>query len=366
MNHPCDDSRVLPLPLSVDAIDREWLTAALGVGAPGVRVDNVEVVDINHGTCTKIRLRLEMDEAGQRAGIPETVILKGGFESHSREMFITHEKEVRAYRDLFPSLKLPSPACYFAGLDRENRQGIVIIEDLVARGVAFCHPLKPQTYDEVARRLSVLATFHADSWNSPGLNPGERWEWVEEIVPSFAPYMGQFFRPDIWKGLTTSPRGAAASVRFHEMEWMIDTLERLVGLSRELPHCILHGDTHLGNLYVDPDGTPGFFDPQPHSGPSLVEVAYHVGGALDPADRARWEDDLLRHYLDELKRNGVQPPGFDEAKRCYSAFLALGYCIFLVNATEFQPEAINTAYTARFSTAMLECNTLEILRELAG
>jgi len=364
MSHRRDDSQVLPLPLRVDAIDREWLTAALGVGAPGVCVDDFGIVDINHGTCTKIRLRLGMDDAGRRSGIPQTVILKGGFESHSREMFLTHEKEVQAYRDLFPFLKLPSPTCYFAGLDAENRQGIVIIEDLVARGAAFCHPLKPQTYDEVARRLSVLAKFHAGSWNTTEVNPGGRWEWVDDIVPSFAPYMGQFFTPEVWEGLTSSPRGAAASVCFHDLGWMMDTLERLVGLSRELPYCILHGDTHLGNLYVDPDGTPGFFDPQPHYGPSLVEVAYHVGGALDPADRARWEDDLLRHYLDELRRNGVQSPGFDEAKRCYSAFLPLGYLIFLVNATDFQPEAINTAYTARFSTAMLECGTLDILREI--
>ena len=54
----------------------------------------------------------------------------------------------------------------------------------------------------------------------------------------------------------------------------------------------------------------------------------------------------------------------DDAMQQYAAFLALGYCIFLVNDTEFQTEAINTAYTARFGAAMLDNRTLEIIAAL--
>lgn len=365
MNPNARPKEHFPLPLHIGDITREWLTAALGVYFPGVTVLNSQIVDVNNGTCTKIRVRLEMDEKGKGAGIPETVILKGGFEPHSRAMSNMHRMEARAYRDVLPVLKLLSPLCYFADFEEESQQGIVIIEDLVARGVSFCHPQTPQTHEQVARRLTDLARFHARTWGGVELGPGGRWDWTHDVIASFYPHFGPFFEDGSWEKWVNSPRGAAASVRFHDKRWMADALRKLVRFTAPMPKCVLHGDTHLGNLYIDPDGSPGFFDPQPHRGPGMYEVAYHVGGALDIADRRRWEGALVRHYLDELAREGVQIPGFDDAMHQYSAFLALGYCIFLLNDTEFQTEAINTAYTARFSAAMLENHTVEILAAMS-
>ncbi|WP_167854920.1 phosphotransferase [Mangrovimicrobium sediminis] len=361
MNSSAGTTDYYPLPLTIEAITADWMTRALRQKAPGITVERVEVVDLIRGTCTKIRLRLEVDEAGQRAGIPPTVILKGGFEPHSRAMSNMHRMEALAYGELLVENPLLSPVCYFAGYEEEQQQGIVIIEDLVARGVTFCHPQVPQTYAQVARRLEVLAGFHARTWDSPALQPGGRWDCTHDVIAAFAPYMSQFFTDEIWTRWTSSPRGAAASTRFHSMQWMRETLDKLVQFSQRFPKCVIHGDTHLGNLYEDPDGSPGFFDPQPHQSPGMYEVAYHVGGALDPADRKRWESALVQHYLDALAGHGVTPPAFDVAMQQYAAYLALGFCIFLVNDDIFQTEAINTVYTARFSAAMLENNTLDVL-----
>jgi len=365
MDIPAAGHAPIPLPLGIDEITGAWLTAALQVKAPGVAVENFGIVDINRGTCTKIRLSLQMDAAGKKAGIPETVILKGGFEAHSREMCMTHEKEVQAYRDILPQLELNTPICYFADYDAERRQGIVIIEDLVARGVTFCNPLKPQTYQEVARRLSALAAFHARSWDSPKLQPGGEWHGIEDLLLSLSHYMDYFLRSGKLEEYIASPRGAAISVRFQDREWIATALAQLPQLSPDTPQCLFHGDTHLGNLYVDPDGTPGFFDPQVLRGPSLSEVAYHITCALDTGDRKRWEGALVNHYLDELAQHGIEPLEFDQAMKLYSAYLVYGFCIFLVNDSHFQSEAINTAYTARFSAAMLENRTIEVLQAMA-
>jgi hypothetical protein len=273
--------------------------------------------------------------------------------------------EVRGYREVLHTLKLHSPACYFADFDPARQQGIVIMEDLVARGVTFCNPLQPQTHDQVARRLSSLARFHAQTWNSPGFASGGPWSWTDDWMPSFVIHMRQYLEPAIWRGFVQSPRGAAASVRFHDRGWMSEALERMSLLSQRLPRCVAHGDTHLGNLYVDPDGTPGFFDSLPQRGPALLEVAYHMAGALDPADRRRSEGALLQHYLDELGLNGVDPPRFEDSLRNYAAFLAYGYCVFLINESYYQSEAINTAYTARFSAAMLDHDTIGLLQAIA-
>ena len=143
-----------------------------------------------------------------------------------------------------------------------------------------------------------------------------------------------------------------------------EALRRIQILAAQLPQAVVHGDTHLGNLYVEPDGTPGFFDSLPHRWSGVAEITYHIGGALDPVDRRASERELIRGYLEELARHGISPPDLDETMRHYAAFLAYGFCIFIVNDAVWQPEAINTAYTARFSAAMMDNDTIGALEEI--
>ena len=138
---------------------------------------------------------------------------------------------------------------------------------------------------------------------------------------------------------------------------MYDALDRMAVVADALPSCALHADTHLGNLYVDVDGEPGFFDVISMSGPGILEITYHLGCALDPATRRRHEGPLIQVYLDELRAHGVMPPSFDEAFHQYQVFLAYGYMVFIINEVIFQSPANNTAYTARFSQAMLDHDT---------
>jgi hypothetical protein len=358
------DVAAYPLPIDIGAITNAWLTAALRTRAPGVTVRRHDVIDINSGTCTKIRLRLDLDEAGRAAGIPELVILKGGFEPHSRHLWYMHESEVRGYTDVLPDAALRSPACYFAGFDAERAQGIIIMDDLVARGVTFCHPQRPQTPDQVAYRLGVLARHHARTWGSADLEPGGRFAWAMEAFDNARMHFGPMFAADNWRHYVDSPRGAAASVRFHDGVWLREALDKLYRYSLTVPQSLIHGDTHLGNLYIDIDGEPGFFDSLPQRAPAMYEVAYHVTCALDLADRPIYEDELVRGYAAELARHGVAVPPHEELMRQFGIFLALGYCVFILNSSEFQLEAINTAYTARFSAAMLDHDTKGLIAVL--
>jgi hypothetical protein len=351
-----------PLPTSIAGITPAWLDAALKAWNPAVAVKDAEVLDVNHGTCTKIRIRLEMDEAGRAAGIPERVILKGGFEPHSRMMDYMHHQEVHAYADVAPHTPLRFPACYFAGFDAGAKQGIVIMEDLVARGVTFLHPQRPDRPEAVAERLMRIARHHALTWDKPDIRPGGRFDWATHIADET--YFATVLTPEIWPGYVDSARGAAASVCFHDLDWMKATMAKLNRFARTLPTMLIHGDTHLGNLYVDTDGEPGFFDSLPHLAPAMYEVSYHITGALDVPDRRRHERALVAHYRDELIRCGVAPPPLEEFMHQFGCFLANGYAIFLVNASDFQPEAINTAYTARFSSAMLDHDTIGLVAAL--
>ena len=351
-----------PLPVTIEALTPAWLQAALRVKYPEITLRGARLLDVNHGTCTKIRFALDLDDAGRAAGIPERVILKGGFETHSRMMAYMHAQEVHAYADVAPHSPLRFPNCHFAGFDEAMGQGIVIMDDLVARGVEFLHPQAPLSPEAVARRLTMLARHHAMTWTRPGGTVDSRYAWATNVADST--YFATVFKPEIWRGYVNSARGAAASVCFHDLDWMIGAMAKVNHLCRTLPVMVLHGDTHLGNLYVDVDGEPGFFDSLPHLAPAMYEVSYHVTGALDVPVRRAHERALVAHYREELIRCGVAAPSLETFMDEFGCFLANGYAIFLVNASEFQPEAINTAYTARFSSAMLDHDTIGLLERV--
>ena len=206
-----------------------------------------------------------------------------------------------------------------------------------------------------------MARYHAATWNSPAFEPGGRFEWIGGRHEGWSvTYQQHYLDPERWNHYMSLPRGAAVATCLQDRNWMVRALASLGELHRRSSVCLCHGDTHLGNLYEEADGTPGFFDAQVAKGPWHLEVTYHVVCALDIADRRRHERDLLRHYLGELHRNGVEAPSFDSAWEAHRREVTYGLFIFLINETRFQTEAVNTAYTARFGTAALDYGTHEL------
>src|SRR3546814_4799515 len=89
---------------------------------------------------------------------------------------------------------------------------------------------------------------------------------------------------------------------------------------------LLHGDTHLGNIYLLPDGRAGLLDWQlVVRGHHMHDVNYIVTTALSIGDRRNHERDLLAYYLDRLKAHGVAAaPDFEESWNEYKRCLVWG------------------------------------------
>jgi hypothetical protein len=351
----------MALPLETGGITAAWLEAALRFRYPELGLQSVQIEDVILGTSTKIRARPGY-VPGRSAGLPETLIVKGGFESHSPSMKEMYVNEIRAYRDVLPFVEMNAPACYYAGSDPGSHQSIVIMEDLKPKGVVFLHAQRPQSPAQVAQRLKAMARYHAQTWNSPDFAPGQRWDFITGRHEDWSViYQDRYLVPEVWRHYMESPRGAAVSIRLHDGEWMRGALRALGRYHQQFQPCLIHGDTHLGNLYEEADGEPGFFDMQVARAPWFTEVTYHIVAALDIADRPKAEETLLRHYLDALKQQGIAAPTFAQAWDAYRREIAYGLFIFLINETRFQTEAINTAYAARFGAAALQHGTIELL-----
>ena len=68
------------------------------------------------------------------------------------------------------------------------------------------------------------------------------------------------------------------------------------------PHTLLHGDPHVGNTYVLPDGRVGFLDWQVlHRGHHALDLGYFLQGALTPRTDATNEAALVGTYHDALE-----------------------------------------------------------------
>jgi hypothetical protein len=357
------------LPREIADISAEFLTQALRQRFPGITVKDFKIPFVHHGFTTVLRLDLDLDEAGKASGLASRIVLKGGFEPQTRgiagEFAIgPFLMEVGAYRTL-PGLGLNMPDCYFAECDMNETEGpqiILLMEDLARRGAKFGHGLVPHTVEQVRNRITAVAAFHARTWDSPELAEGGRYSiFPRNVNTVFKAYFVHMAPPDLWKKFCELPRGAACAVQFHDLDWVHRAMDFMIKLEDSIPNCVSHGDLHAGNLFEEPDGTPGFYDALPVRQAPMCEVCYHMVNVLDQGVRSRHERELVDHYRKELIRNGVTAPSLDELMFQYAAFMPYGYLTFMVNSSNWQTESFNTAHAARYNVAMLEHGVRDII-----
>lgn len=355
------------LPVAPDEVTAGWLTEALRDRHPGITVKSMKVAPALLGTAGKIRVRVTYDAAGVAAGLPTSLVVKGGFSAHREMMYREYMLEARFYAEVAPRLPgIRVPHCHYAHWDDSQRQALIILEDLDARGATFCRVQQPLTFAQAASQLDLQATYHAQWWMSDAFKPGGELAWVEALDPLPEGVAGTYQRgqlqPGVYAHYMGLPRGVAVSRMFHDRDRMERAMERLRVVDRSGPHCFLHVDPHLGNLYIDADGAAGLLDWQaPRKGPWVHDFAYFLISSLDVLDRRSWEHDLLRHYLNALHARGVSAPAFDEAWHAYRQQAVYGLYYWLVNPVEFQAEENNCAVAPRFAFAAIDHGTFELL-----
>ena len=338
-------------------ITPEWLDGILADRNPGLLVDGVSIVDVQHGACTKVRVAVRTN----RNDFPSSLMMKAGFEPHSAAMRGMHVNEYHAYADLLPTVQLNAPRCYGAVMDDEGLAR-VILEDLCLRDVRFLSLQSPSGFDLAARFLEGLARLHARWWNAPDL--ATRFAWAPDTSESsLAHYFSLLTTPEQFERYVTAPRGALMPKVLLDPDRIRAAHRAMTAahISENVAMVINHGDMHLGNLYLDADGTPGFLDMQPRLGAWSIDVSYFLIAGLDWVDRRRWEVALLQHYLQCLKQEGIEPPMLDAALAAYRRDVIWGFLIWLLNSSRFQTEANNTAAAARFAMAMIDHDSFVVL-----
>lgn len=341
-------------------ISAEWMTAALAGRHPGAVVDTVTVQLRDDGTNRRARLGLTYAEGDG----PATVFVKGVDPDHRELIKLTSGlyHEPRLF-NADVELPLEHPVVYASIIDEDAEDFVMVMEDLTARGADPRDATRPLTVEQAASGLRGLARMHGMYW-------GERISGRPELswVEPFEPFDGLEFAPlpaaQERLSADTPPEILALNIG----ELVNDIWKPYIRSLTRAPQTLLHGDPHIGNTYLLPNGELGFLDWQVlRRGNWSLDVGYFLQGALTTEDRRAHERDLLAQYRAALDLPAGELPDPDEIWLRYRASVAHGLATWLATASAgelWQRPDIALALAQRYSMAYGDLHTREALAEI--
>ena len=336
-----------PVPSNLATLlEPTWLARALSDIGGDDRIVEVEALETSRTLAAKVRFRVTVEDAtGSRRTTAYCV--KAHFDDDGPA---TLASEARFYRDLAPRVGIRTPRVYYTGLDEATGRALVVMEDVVGNGGRFLDARQPYSIETTRDSLGQLARLHAATWGEP-VPAG--CDWLE---PRIAP-MAAAFPADALQTLLDDGRGHDVSAELRDAK----LLQAAVRATGEAPAtCLLHGDTHSGNVYLDAEGRACWLDWQViQPGHWSTDIAYHLATVLDVDDRRTHEAALLRHYLGELEAQGAAAPPFDDAWEAYTLGFAFGY--FLWTITRISSRAIVLIHFPRIAAALADHDTFRRL-----
>jgi hypothetical protein len=358
------------IPTRLDQVDAAWLSQALGQQHPGVQVTQVETSDFLGYKPNKARLQLQYNAVGERAGLPTSLIVKGGFkQAPSGETLsgldIGLELELLAYQDLVPHVAALSPHCHYLHFDAQRYDGVMLLEDLSPTGAVFLKERQALEQHEAQAFIDAMARLHAPWLDGAAFSAGGRFgpdsSLAERTERLQSQYLDQLVHPQRWPELMTQPRGAALPRLLQDAPRLSAAYQRLKAVLRDCPQTLVHGDEHLGNLYLDGQGRAGFIDWCARREPWVIGFTYFLLSTLDALDRRAWERPLLQRYLDGLRAHGAHAPSFEQAWYLYRCSTLYPLLTWINNSAKWQPEAVNTRNAQRAAWAVIDHNALDLL-----
>jgi hypothetical protein len=331
----------VPVPDSLEqALSADWLTAALGV----------DVVDVTPGPVVdriSTNARFSIQQADGRA---QDLCVKGYFNDIGRAARYIGAPEAYFYRDLAAATGVRTLRSVYADVDPVTQHGVIITDDIVAQGGSFLDANTPYTPDQTAQTLTEFARLHATTWEAA------RWAdapWLEPRLGRVLEVWGEQDTLDIIDRNLNGPNGERTPPEVRDAIGLIDAYRGVIAIATVGPWCVIHGDAHVGNVFLDGAGTPSLVDWQlVQRGAWYLDVGYHIASTLPVEERRGNERDLLRHYLDALASHGVTPPSWEEAWPAIAFGMLHGF--FLWGITKKVHPAIIETLLHRLGTAVAD------------
>ncbi len=354
-----------PLLRQASDVTPEWLTDVLGragVLAEGASVCTFETAPIGTGQMADTtRFTLTLDEAG--AG-PASVVGKfASADDQSRGTGLAlraYEIEVRFYREVAARVGARLPKTYLAEVEPDTGWFTLLMEDIA--GAAQGDQIEACGPDVAAAVLEEMAGLHAPCWEAPEL---EGLEWLNRSTPESEGFLVALVS-SLLPGFLERYADELAPEHKEVCRLFAEHLPAYLRL-RGGPRTASHGDFRLDNLLFQAD------DPRPvvvdwqtagWAGAS-VDVAYFIGGCLSTGDRRAHEPELLAHYHDALRRQGVRDYPLEQlradARRDTFAGILMAIVASMVVQRTERGDLMFLTSTTRHAQHVLDADALALL-----
>lgn len=353
------------LPSLPEDVTASWLGSVLRQ-----RVKSIETINIVlNATASKIFLSITYEDDDAATPRPATVCIKGGFspamlamEGYGEILRLMYSREVKFYNLVAPKVtKMSLPKVWWAGEnvgeDFSQGQAIIIMEDL-NNGFTFGNPEEDWTVERVKSGVEQLAALHAGTW---GTSATGEFSW---ITPAYEHVMlGLALN---WDAMVLAADRPPIPEEIRDQKRTVAAMKKHFATKNPKYMCILHGDPHSGNTYLDGAGSPYFLDWQTHHiGSAFHDFAYFVVGALSVEDRRAHEVAILDHYLKALANfdGPTLSTQDEEVMREYSKSTMSGMG-WVLTPFEMQGKERVFAMCERYCAAMLDHKAIELVESL--
>ena len=349
----------MPIPATVDEVTPRWLSEILDAD-----ITAVEVLDAHSGTTGRAKIRIRTT-----ADLPETLFVKlQPFDAEQRTflgIIGLGVSEAKFYAGAGDALPVRIPRVWHSSFDDSDGSFIMVLEDLDAAGCRFATPDDDDVLDVAVSLVDELAKLHAAYWEeelpwlgthalSPGDSPEaqERMAMGASIVQSALDQFADELPPE-----------------FRQLGELYIARNRDIGsLWNEGERTLIHGDDHIGNLFVD-DGRTGFYDWAVASRfPGMRDVAYFLCNSLPTEVRRAEEQALLARYRAGLAAAGVtlDPAIADAQYRLFSIYSWISATTTAAMGSKWQPVEVGRRATERTTQAIIDLDVLGLLADRLG
>lgn len=344
------------IPLEVDELTADWFTGVLDRD-----VTSAEVIETSFGTTGRARVALS-----GAADVPASVFVKLRPVDEDQRALVDMTgmgvAEARFYRDIASEVAVRVPAVWYA--DTVDDRYVMVLEDLVASGCTFPSVGDPDIGDRARDIVEQLALLHAMFWDSDRFSVDGDLHWLTQRMM----INGELARMFIQNAVDLL--GDRMDDSFHRLAGIMMTeAENIETLWNEGTRTLIHGDAHMGNLFVDvaAGGRTGFLDWAVLTcAPGIRDIAYVLCNSVPDELRKREERHLLELYCERLSSLGVELDP-DTAWMQYRLFAVYSWVAAAATAgmgSKWQPSHIGVAATERATAACAHLDAVGLLEEL--
>jgi Ecdysteroid kinase-like family len=281
----------------------DWAQRVVNNHYSHIVVSNVNIVSVDIGTTTRIRVKVEHNEP---TILPGQWFVKLPSMAWQARLITALPRllhtEVRFYNEVARSVSVTVPD-FLAAQSKLGRGATLVLTDVTEFGAIPGNPGDALTFFQAAMVVEQLANFHARFWNEENLD--HTYRWLAGPVRRLEDFLGTAMAVPLMKrGLQQAGELVPSTLHAQAVHYARHRRQAMRFLTKA-PQTLVHHDCHPGNLFWN-QSQPGLLDWQlVRFGEGISDIAYFLSTALNPETRRLHEASLIAIYAQCLEDNGI-------------------------------------------------------------